>query len=581
VESLKHLGHQAILDGEIVVLDREGRAQFQLLQGYRKSGPGTLFYKVFDLLYLDGHELRKLPLLRRKELLGPLIKYLPNILVSDHLQEHGRAFFEAIAARRLEGVVAKDGRSPYQAGVRSKSWLKIKTQLRQEAVIGGFTEQKNSRLGLGALLLGVYENERFTYIGHVGTGFSEKDLIRLRAQLEAVTQHACPFSKRPKCNGVARWVQPKFVCEVSFGEWTKGGHLRHPVFHGLRDGADPKNTRRQSSRPEESKTQVQKSSGPIASTSKPSPSKHSATSLILGGHSVQLTNLEKVYWPEEGFTKGDLIAYYRETSEIILPYLKDRPQSLRRHPNGIAGKEFFQRDVRQQPPPLWVRTVETVSEGNEKSLTLLCQDEATLIYLSNLGCIELNPWNVRIDALDRPDYVLLDLDPEDIPFERVVETAQTARKILEGLDVPVYCKTSGKRGLHLYIPFGARYSHEQAKDFALLIARLVHAKLPAFTSPVRDPLLRQGRVYLDYLQNGRGKTLACAYCVRPYKGATVSAPLKWTEVKKSLDPGRFTIRTMRKRLDAIGDIWRGVAGSGINLQECLERLATRLKKESI
>lgn len=245
VDSLEHLGHEAVLDGEIVVVDRQGKSQFQLLQGYRQSGPGTLVYKVFDLLYLDGHDLRKLPLLRRKEILGPLIKHLPNVLMSEHIPEHGRAFFKAVAERQLEGVVAKDGRSSYQAGVRSRTWLKIKTQLRQDAVIGGFTEQKDSRNRLGALFLGVCEDDRLIYIGRAGTGFTEKDLIGLRARVEGLIQKACPFGKRPRCTGVVHWLQPDLACEVSFIEWTKEGHLRHPVYHGLREKIDPKTIRRE------------------------------------------------------------------------------------------------------------------------------------------------------------------------------------------------------------------------------------------------------------------------------------------------------------------------------------------------
>jgi bifunctional non-homologous end joining protein LigD len=288
-----------------------------------------------------------------------------------------------------------------------------------------------------------------------------------------------------------------------------------------------------------------------------------------------LTNLHKVYWPEDGYTKGDLIAYYREVSGFILPYLKDRPQSLHRHPNGILGKSFFQKDMGHQPPPDWVQTVELVSESDGKiTRSLLCQDEATLVYLANLGCIELNPWNARVGSLDQADYLLLDLDPEDISFDRVVEAAQAIHKVLQQVGAEAVCKTSGKRGLHVYVPFGGRYSHDQAKQFAELIARIVHHKLPSSTSLLRHPRGRQRRVYLDYLQNGKGKTLAAAYSVRPHPKATVSAPLKWTEVRRGLDPSRFTIRTMSKRLASVGDLWRPILGPGIDLAACLERLAT-------
>jgi bifunctional non-homologous end joining protein LigD len=297
----------------------------------------------------------------------------------------------------------------------------------------------------------------------------------------------------------------------------------------------------------------------------------------IGGRLVSLTNQHKVYWPNDGYTKGDLIDYYREVASFILPYLDNRPLSLNRHPNGILGASFFQRDVSNQPPPTWVKTAELTSDG-KRVRSVLCQDEATLVYLANLGCIELNPWNSRLGTLDSADYVLLDLDPEDISFDSVVETAQAIRKVLDRIGAEAICKTSGKRGLHIYIPFGAQHGHDQAKHFAELIAAIVNPKLPALTSLVRSPGSRQGRVYLDYLQNRNGKTLATAYSVRPYPGATVSTPLKWAEVRRGLDPAAFTIKTMPKRLRAVGDLWKPVLGPGINLPACLERLASLLKK---
>jgi bifunctional non-homologous end joining protein LigD len=573
VAALEHLGHDAILDGEIVVLDREGRPKFRLLQNYQKSKQGTLVYEVFDALYLDGHDLRGLPLVRRKEIVNRLVKYLPKVLVSEHIQEHGRAFFNAVAERKLEGVVAKDGRSRYQGGVRNKSWLKIKTHMRQEAIICGFTLPKPGLARLKALVLGVYEKGRLTYIGNAGSGFSDRDLVDLPSRFMEFGNSACPFQVRPKTNAPVQWLEPRLVCEVSFLEWTEDGQMRHPVYEGLREDRDPSEIHREV---EELVDEAQ-----VSETKKAKPIAPSAAAVTKPsgnpGQKVTLTNLKKVYWPEEGFTKGDLIDYYREVSEFILPYLKDRPESLHRHPNGIEGKSFFQKDMRSQPPPAWVQTVELDSD-KRKALTLLCQDSDALLYMANLGCIEVNPWNSRIGALERPDYLLIDLDPENVPFDHVVQTAQLTRKLLEDLDAEVFCKTSGKRGLHLYVPLGALYNHDQARDFAHLIARLVNAKLPAITSLTRDPALRQGRVYLDFLQNGQGKTLAAPYCVRPYRGATVSAPLKWSEVREGLDPSRFSIRTMKNRLDVAGDLWKGVLGPGIDLQASLERLTGLFNK---
>jgi DNA ligase D-like protein (predicted polymerase)/DNA ligase D-like protein (predicted 3'-phosphoesterase) len=286
------------------------------------------------------------------------------------------------------------------------------------------------------------------------------------------------------------------------------------------------------------------------------------------------TNLQKIYWPDEGYTKGDLIDYYRAVAPVILPYLSDRPESLHRHPNGIAGASFFQKDVGKQPPPPWVRTVPLYSDSNDADITyLLCQNAKTLLYLANLGCIELNPWNSRVGALDRPDYLVIDLDPEDVPFARVVEAALAVRKTLDRAGGTSICKTSGKRGMHVYVPLGARYDYDHAKQFAEIIATLVHHQLPATTSVLRSPAKRQGRVYLDFLQNRRGQTLAAPYSVRPWPGATVSTPLAWKEVTKRLDPTKFTMFTMPKRIDKVGDLWESISGPPIDLVQCLTRLA--------
>jgi bifunctional non-homologous end joining protein LigD len=579
VEALEHLGHEAVLDGEVVVLDSTGKPRFQLLQEYQKSKKGTLVYQVFDLLYLDGHDLQKLPLVRRKEILTQVLGGLLNVRLSEHIPEQGVAFFDAVSRKGLEGIVGKDGRSRYQQGVRSRSWLKFKTQLRQEAVIGGFTEGQGARKGLGSLVLGVYQDGDLFYVGHAGTGFTDKTLAELGSRLDGLTQDVCPFKKRPQTNAPVQWVEPRLVCEVSFGEWTNDGNMRHPVFLGLREDKEAETVRRE--RPLE----VVPPSGPAepvvkdGGSKKVPPARHASERVEIGGHVVQLTNLGKVYWPEDGYTKGDLIRYYREVSSIILPHLKDRPQSLHRHPNGIDGNSFFQKDVRQQPPPDWVETVEIISDSDGKrARTVLCQDEASLAYLANLGCIELNPWNCRVGTLDLADYLLLDLDPENISFHHVVEAAQAIRKVLEQAGAESFCKTSGKRGLHVYVPFGARYSHDQAKSFAELIARIVNSKLATTTSLVRNPSARQQRVYLDFLQNGKGKTLAAPYSVRPYPKATVSTPLKWSEVRRGLDPSRFTIRTIPKRLDDMGDLWKPVLGPGIDLPACLDRLASRMPR---
>jgi len=538
-----------------------------------------LVYYVFDLLFLDGHDLRNLELRRRKELLAKILHGLPDVKLSEHVAQQGRAFFEAVLQRRLEGIVAKLGTSRYQSGQRSRSWLKIKTHLRQKAIIGGFTEQRGNRKTLGALVLGIYEGKDLIYIGHTGTGFGLQTLSDLRAKLEPLIQPKSPFQERPKTNAPTHWVRPELVCEVTFSSWTEEGYMRHPVFLGLREDLPSSIVRSETSK--EAEPALKEAPEQTAlSPAQPAPkAPSSGSSLRIDEQVVQVTNVNKVYWPDEGYTKGDLITYYREISSFILPYLRDRPQSLHRHPGGIREKSFFQKDTSKQPPPGWVPTVDIPADAGQKlARTIICQNEATLVYLSNLGCIELNPWNARLQTLDQADYLLLDLDPEDIAFTQVIEVAQAIRQLLERAGADCYCKTSGKRGLDVYVPFGARYSHTQAREFAYLIAQMIHRQLPDITSLARDPRYRQGRVYLDYLQNGKGKTLAAPYSVRPYPGATVSTPLKWAEVTKRLDPSKLTIRTLPKRLGKVGDLWEPVLGPGIDLQKVLGHLSDLLGK---
>jgi bifunctional non-homologous end joining protein LigD len=288
---------------------------------------------------------------------------------------------------------------------------------------------------------------------------------------------------------------------------------------------------------------------------------------------ARFTNLTKVYWPEDGYTKGDLIEYYRAMSAIMLPYLRDRPQSLHRHPNGIRKASFFQKDVSRQPPPEWVRTVSLpVDTPDGKMTSIVCDNEATLLYMANLGCIEINPWNSRLAAIDHPDYLVIDLDPEAIAFQHVIEAAKHVHHLLDSAGVECHCKTSGKTGLHVYVPLGANYDYDLARQFAEVIANIVQRQLPKTTSVVRSPAQRQRRVYLDFLQNRRGQTVAAPYSVRPAPGATVSTPLKWSDVRPSLDPTKFTIRTVPQRVDRIGDLWKPVLGRGVDLERIVRKL---------
>ncbi|HEX5429533.1 MAG TPA: non-homologous end-joining DNA ligase [Patescibacteria group bacterium] len=315
------------------------------------------------------------------------------------------------------------------------------------------------------------------------------------------------------------------------------------------------------------------------------------TSIKINGQSVKLTHLDKVFWParlgyakgvsgrpNEKITKGDLVNYYRNVAKYILPYLKDRPESMNRHPNGIAGPSFFQKDVADQSPD-WVKTKKIYSESNKANINyLICENEATLVYMANLGCIEINPWNSRIGRLENPDFLVIDLDPEKISFERVVEVARAVHKLLDSIHVPNYCKTSGATGLHIYVPLGAKYDYDQAKEFAHLVAVIIHQQLPDITSVERMPKKRQKKVYLDFLQNRKGQTLAAPYSVRPKPGATISTPLEWREVRKGLDPKQFTIRTIFPRLKKKGDLWKPVLKKSANLKQALSELKRSMQK---
>lgn len=550
-KDLSGLALDCILDGEMVVVDEEGKSSFGALQNYQKSGRGHLQYYVFDMPFAAGHDLRGFPLERRKELAHKVISGLEDVKFSRHIQQRGTDLFELANKERLEGIVAKDKGSTYEDGKRSRSWLKIKTSQRQEAVIGGFTAPRGGRKGVGALVLGVYVDSRLSYIGHLGTGFSDSDLRMLYKLLQPLARKTSPFATTTRANAPVTWVEPTIVCEVSFPEWTGDGHLRQPVYVGLREDKEA--------------TLVQREAPVSVPLSAKSPKCDSVKELTY-------SNLDKIYWPEDGYTKGDLIDYYRDISEIILPYLRGRPESLNRHPDGIAGHSFFQKDIGSLPG--WMDAVDIHSESNNKNIHwVICNDQETLLYLANLGCIELNPWLSQTTNLDQPDFCLIDLDAKTAPFADVITVAHAAHSILDDLNIPCYPKTSGKTGIHICIPLGAKYSFEQSKTLAEILVRLINQALPQLTSVERSPNTRKGQVYLDYLQNRRGQTMAAPYCVRPVPGATVSAPLKWSQVRKGMSPTRYTIKSIRRHLDAHGDLWKPVLGAGIDMKQVMTTMS--------
>jgi bifunctional non-homologous end joining protein LigD len=543
-EALEKLPAGTIVDGEIVVIDKEGKPHFNWLQNWQSQPAGDLRYFVFDLLWLQQKDVRHLPLSDRKELLKSLLQTLPAgtpLVFNDHVMERGEDLFAQIQKQALEGIVAKRAGSKYQAGERTGNWLKIKTSLRQEVVIGGFTEPKGSRKYLGSLLLGLYEKGQLKYVGHSGGGIPVKELQSLRARLEKLERTQSPFSERVKPNAPAHWVEPELLCEVTFSEWTPDGRMRQPKFRGLRE--DKPATQAVAEHP-------QAAAGPAT---------------------IRLTNPDKLFWPKLGITKGDLAAYYRLVSERMLPYLVDHPQSLLRHPNGYDGKSFFQKDL--PDPPAGIVTEPIFSDSTNGTVHyLICKDLNHLLYMVQLGCIEINPWHSRLGSLDNPQWVVMDLDPVDVPFSEVVQVALVVKQLCDEWGIPSFPKTSGKKGLHIYIPTGGGYNEEQIKQFAELMALQISQREPKLTSLERSPSKRKGKVYLDYLRNATGQTLAAPYSVRPTPQATVSMPLDWHEVIPQLQPTDFTIKNVAERLKQ-PDPWKDLLTGSIDLRRLIDKLA--------
>ncbi len=563
-QELKKIKHDAVLDGEIVILNKEGKSDFQKLQHYEDNTQYPICYYVFDLLSLNGKSTYELPLIERKQLLKKLLPENPVIKYSEHITTTGKAFFEAAKQNNLEGIIAKKSDSLYHPGTRSSNWLKIKYHKSQEVIIAGFTQPTGSRKYFGALVLAIPDGSKLQYVGHTGSGFTDKDLREMYHILKPLIQKKSPFDKVVKTNAAVTWVKPVLVAEIKFTEWTTDNKMRHPIFLRLR--ADkPVN--------EINMTSIKKEKKPAQQPE--AEEKPNGEIRAFGKIKVNTTNLNKLYFPDEAITKGMVIDYYQQVAEYILPYLKERPQSLKRNPNGILDKGFFHKDAGDEAPD-WVKSVKLYSESAKKEIDyIICNDKQTLVYLNNLGCIELNPWNSTKKALDKPTYLIIDIDPsEKNTFEQVIETTLAFKAILDKAGADCYCKTSGATGLHIFIPMGKKYLYEQVKDFAHFLSILVNEQLPTFTSLDRN-LQKRGnkKIYLDYLQNRRGQTIASAYSLRPHPGATVSTPLLWKEVKQGLTPSAFTIDTVLPRLKKIGDIFSNVLGKGIDLKKCLDKLS--------
>jgi bifunctional non-homologous end joining protein LigD len=583
-DALKAWKTDAILDGEIVVLDDKGKSNFSGLQNWRSEADGTLAYYVFDLIWLEGRDVMDVPLSARRALLEKLIPKGDTIRYSENFETSGTKFFATAKKLGLEGIMAKKIDSVYTPGLRTREWLKVKTASRQEVVIGGFTRNEGSPKQFSALLAGVFEKGRLRYIGKIGTGFTEKMQAEMMKQFKPLIQSRSPFDVEPDVNRPSRfrpeppdakavWLKPKLVCEVSFREMTEDGLMRQPSFKGMREDKDAKEVVREKALPVRALTDAIRPPVPAGGRKTLLNPTDESQVRAIDGHELQFTHLSKVFWPKEKYTKRDLLNYYYQVAPYILPYLKNRPQSLNRHPNGINAPGFYQKNVSGKVPD-WIETFPYHSAGDEEDKEfLVCTDEASLMYMITLGCIELNPWSSRVATPDNPDWCIIDLDPDKkTPFDKVIEAAQVTKKVLDAAGIDCWCKTSGSTGLHVYFPLGAKYTYEESKEFARVVVQHVQAEIPDFTTIERMTSERKGRMYLDFLQNRPQATIAAPYSVRPKPGATVSAPLHWEEVKKGLKMHDFTIITMLARLKQVGDLFKPVLGKGVDMAKALKKL---------
>jgi bifunctional non-homologous end joining protein LigD len=567
---------QFVIDGEIIALDEHGRPSFQRLQprmglsaradvaAAASEIPVSAVF--FDCLGIEGHDLRGLPLLARKEMLSALLPPVGPVHYGDHVLEHGEAFFEAASDQRLEGIVAKRIRSRY-AGGRSRDWIKIKCQRRQEFVIGGYTAPQGTRAYFGALHLGAYEGGRLAYVSKVGTGFDDTTLKHIWTMLQPLRRPDSPFAVGTPAGRGHQWVEPRLVAEVRFAEWTADGGIRHPSFLGLR--ADR--------RPEECVRETPESQAITPRTSSPrpqSPSQPPGDAI----RDVRVTNPGKVFWPVEGYTKADLVAYYEAVAPWLLPYLANRPLVLTRYPDGIAGKSFFQKDAPDFVPP-WVRTERIYSKDADREINYFIVDDLDMLrYVANLATIPLHLWASRLGSLDRPDWLVLDLDPKGAPFADVVRVARALHAILEGIGVLHYAKTSGSTGLHLLVPLGGAHTYDEARTFARLLGMLAVEAVPDLATLARPVRARGGKVYVDYGQNGHGRTIVAPFSLRPLPGAPASCPLQWTEVTARLDPSRFTIKTVPRRFAQMPDPLRSVLQESIDMAGAVTAIERHLSR---
>ncbi|MBZ5632304.1 MAG: DNA ligase D [Acidobacteriia bacterium] len=554
----------AIVDGEIAALNERGVPSFELLQCRINVADASsvallsrhhpvVFY-AFDLLYLNGRDLRGLALTERKRLLKEVLRPNDVVRYSEHFSD-GKALLEAAKQQGVEGIVGKKASSFYESR-RSGDWVKYKVHSSESFLLCGFTEGERDHFG--ALVLGIHDGGKLKWAGNVGTGFDRKTMKAIYEKLAPLAIEKCPLEQDknlPKKD--VTWVRPELVCEVEFANWTEDGRLRAPVWKGFRPDIDPSEVVRQNG-----------DDPPAKRATLLDPSLAEAN-LTIDGHRLKFTNLNKVFYPMDGYRKRDLLNYYDAVAPLILPHLKDRPLSLKRYPNGIDEPFFFQKEVAASFPK-WLRT--GMADGIR---SVIGDNRATLLFLVNLGCIDHNPWMSRMGSLEHPDYLLIDLDPQECGYEKIVEAALVVRKKLDRAELESFPKTTGGDGMHIFVPLAPRYTYDQVRSLAEVLARMVaHERPDLFTTPRAVSKREKGKVYFDWMQIGEGKTISAPYAVRAYAGAPVATPLAWREVTPRLRPEQFHLGNALARFDRVGDLFEGVLKRPQRMEDAVDKLST-------
>ncbi len=559
----------AVLDGEVCRLDDEGRASFSELQ----QGTGPLVYYAFDLLELDGEPLLELPLSERRKRLERLLDSRNRTVHFSESFDEGDALLEAAEAQGIEGIMAKRAQSRYLVGRRTRDWLKIKRHPQQEFVVAGYTRGSGRRASsFGSLVLGVNDDGKLRYAGNVGTGFNDAEIQKLLKLLRPLHRDTPPFEEVPKMprvrKGDVQWVEPRLVAEVSFGEWTHDGHIRHPAYLGLREDKDAEEVVEETivepadAAPATIRSRYEEPLQPV---------------IRKGKRELRLSNLDKVFWPDGHITKGDLLRYYRAVAPVLVPHLKDRPFTMRRYPDGAYGDAFFQKDAPKHMPD-WIPTHRALVSTRDRARSKkwvdfpLVNDELALLWMVNMGCIDMNTWYSRIDKAERPDFVLFDLDPTpDVPWRQTVEVSLILKGLLDELGLASFPKTSGGKGFHVLVPLDRRSTFDETREFAEMVAGAIARAHPKLATTEWTKARRRG-VLIDSNQNGEGKTIASAYSVRPKPGAPVSTPLAWDEVGDRLNPAIYTMPVVIDRIDQLGDPYATMLTTRQSLSKALARL---------